>query len=205
MLRRWREIQRYSGRDPAIYAAVYHDFLAMNELFPELVPAPGARESAAARFSDFRDRMFAADQSAYMESLLMRQDKLTMAASVEARVPFAHMPLARVVNRFVHAIRAPGGETKPLLKAIAEAVLPRELIYRRKVGLNLPLERWLDDADALGRYLDLLAEPNARLATYCEPSGLRATVEAFRAGRRARLAPMAHLVNMELWLRSLPA
>ena len=82
-LQRWREIQRYSGRDPAIFGAVYHDFMALNELFPELVPVPGAREAAAMRFSDFRERMFAVDQAAYLPSLLMRQDKMAMAASVE--------------------------------------------------------------------------------------------------------------------------
>jgi len=204
-LQRWREIQRYSGHDPAVYGAVYHDFLALNEMFPELVPVPGARESAAARFTDFRERMFAADQSAYLASLLMRQDKMAMAASVEARVPFTHMPLARVVNRFPNDVRAPGGETKPLLKRIAEEYLPHELIYRRKVGLALPLDEWLTDATSLGRYLELLTEPGAQLAAYTEPRRLRDAVEAFRAGKRTRLPPMAHLVNMELWLRSLPA
>lgn len=203
-LQRWKEIQRYSGHDPAVYGAVYHDFLALNDMFPELVPAPGARESAAARFSDFRERMFAVDQSAYLASLLMRQDKMAMAASVEARVPFTHVPLARVVNRFPNDIRAPGGETKPILKRIAEAYLPRELIYRRKIGLALPLDEWLADATSLGRYLELLTEPGARLATYTEPRRLRDAVEAFRAGKRLHLPPLAHLVNMELWLRSLP-
>ncbi len=205
VLQRWREIQKYRGRDPAIYGAVYHDFLSLNDMFPDLVPAPGFRESAAARFADFRARMFAVDQSAYLGSLLMRQDKMSMAASVEARVPFTHMPLASVVNRFPNDVRAPGGETKLLLKRIAETYLPRELIYRRKIGLALPLDEWLADTASLGRYLELLTEPGARLATYTQPRRLREAVEAFRAGKRTDLPPLAHLINMELWLRSLPA
>ncbi len=202
-LQRYREIQRYVGRDPAIFGAVYHDFLALNEIFPCLVPKPGAREAAACRFRDFRDRMFAVDQTAYLESLLLRQDKMAMAASVEARVPFTHLPLARVVNRIPHRIRAPGGETKPLLKRIAERFLPSELIHRRKVGLVVPLTDWLADDRALGRYLSLLTEPDARLAAYADKPRLRAAVEAFRSGKRAALPPLDHLVNLELWLRDL--
>lgn len=205
VLQRWREIQRYSGRDPAIFGAVYHDFMALNRLFPDLVPAPGVREAAAARFSDFRDRMFAVDQTAYLPSLLMRQDKMAMAASVEARVPFTHMPLARVVNAFPAAVRAPGGETKPILKTVAEEFLPHDLIHRRKVGLALPLNQWLEDPAGLGRYLDHLTQPDSRLAAFTEPARLRDIVERFRRGERDRLPPLAHLVNLELWLRSLPA
>lgn len=204
-LQRWREIQRYSGRDPAIFGAVYHDFMALNALFPELVPAPGARESAAARFSDFRDRMFAVDQTAYLPSLLMRQDKMAMAASVEARVPFTHMPLAKVVNRFPAALRAPGGATKPILKTVAEEFLPHELIHRRKVGLALPLDDWLSDPRGLGRYIDLIVQPDSRLAEFTDLRALRKVVEQFRKGARQGLPPMAHLVNLEVWLRSLPA
>ena len=203
-LQRWREIQRYSGRDPAIFGAVYHDFMALNDLFPELVPVPGAREAAATRFSDFRERMFAVDQTAYLPSLVMRQDKMAMAASVEARVPFTHMPLARVVNRFPAALRAPGGKTKPILKSVAEEFLPHELIHRRKVGLALPLDEWLSDPKGLGRYLDFLVQPDSRLAEFADSKKLREIVERFRSGARDRMPPMAHLVNLELWLRSLP-
>jgi asparagine synthase (glutamine-hydrolysing) len=204
-LQRYREIERYSGRDPAIYSSVYHDIKALNEVFPALVPKPGGREEAASRFRHFRDRMFAVDQTAYLESLLLRQDKMAMAASVEARVPFTHLPLARIVNRIPHRIRAPGGETKPLLKRIAGRYLPRELVYRRKVGLVVPLNEWLADPSALGRYLELLTEPNSRLAAFADRAKLRNAVESFRAGQRRNLPPLEHFVNMELWLRSLPA
>lgn len=203
-LQRYREIQRYAGRDPAIYAAVHHDFLALHRLFPDLVPRPGARESASARFADFRSRMFAADQTAYLESLLMRQDKMAMAASVEARVPFTHLPLARVVNRFPHRVRAPGGETKPLLKKIAGRYLPQEILHRRKIGLNLPLDEWAADPKGLGRYVDLLVEPDSRLAEFADRKEFTAAIDAFRRGCRVGVPPIPHLINLELWLRSLP-
>jgi asparagine synthase (glutamine-hydrolysing) len=207
-LQRYREIERYAGRDPAIYGAVYHDFLSLHQLFPELVPKPGAREQASARFDDFRSRMFAADQTAYLESLLMRQDKMAMAASVEARVPFTHLPLAKVVNRIPHDHRAPGGDTKPILKSIAERYLPTNIIHRRKVGLNLPLDQWATDPKGLGRYLDLIVASDSRLAAFAERKQLSAVVDDFRQGRTDASngqPPIPHLINLELWLRSIPS
>jgi len=177
--------------------------LAVFDVFPDMIPGRGAREAVAARFQDFRSRMFAIDQSAYLESLLMRQDKLAMAASVEARVPFSHYPLARVVNRFANDLRAPGGVTKPILKQIAGPYLPADLLHRRKVGLTLPIYDWYQDSNGLGRYLELLTEPNSCLATYGDKRKLRQVVDSFRKGQRKGLPPVDSLVNIELWLRQI--
>ena len=203
LLDRYRAIRIYADHDPAIYAAVFADYLNLTEIFPELVARPGAREAAAARFSDFRDRMYAVDQTAYLESLLLRQDKMAMAASVESRVPFTHLPLAREVNRFPHALRTPGGTTKPLLKRFAENFFSHEFVHRRKVGLTLPLAEWLTDPTGLGRMLELLTEADARLAGFGDRAGLRALVERFRGGETAVGRILVHLINIELWLRSL--
>ena len=196
-------VRRLAGRDAAIYSAVYHDFHAMHRLFPGLAPKPGLREATSRRFADFRDRLFAVDQVAYLESLLVRQDKMSMAASVEARVPYVHVPMARVANSLPRRLRAPGGVTKPLLKRIAERFLDRDVIYRRKIGLWLPYDDWLTDSRGLGRYLDLLTDPNARLRAYAEPGVLSDAVARFRAGERQGIAPLWKVVNMEMWLRSL--
>ena len=74
-------------------------------LFPELIPSVDARRGVSRRFRDFRDRLLAVDQTAYLESLLVRQDKMSMSESVEARVPFVHLPLLKQVNQAFHAIR----------------------------------------------------------------------------------------------------
>lgn len=196
-------VKRLDGRDSAIYSAVYHNFNAMQAMFPGLVPAPGLREATSARFKDFRDRLFAIDQVSYLESLLVRQDKMSMAASVEARVPYVHLPLAKVVNRLPRDIRAPGGVTKPLLKRIAEKFLDNKLIYRRKIGLWLPYDDWLADPKGLGRYLDLLTDTDGRLRAYADPAALSNVVARFRSGERKGIPSMWMLVNVEMWLRSL--
>ncbi len=196
-------VKRLDGREATHYASVYHDFPAMHRLFPGLVPAPGHRGDVSRRFTDFRDRLLAVDQSCYLESLLVRQDKMAMAASVESRVPFVHLPLARVVNRLPHKVRVPGGVTKPLLKAIGERYLPRALLDRRKVGLTLPYKDWLLREDSLGRFLSDLAAPNSCLGSYTDRNRLSAAVDAFRRGDQTGLPDLVRLVNVETWLRSL--
>lgn len=198
-------IKRLAGVDAAAFGGVYHDIQAMRSLFPGLTPVPGARETVSGRFGRFVDRLFAVDQTAYLESLLVRQDKMAMAASVEARVPFVHMPLARVLNRIPRRLLAPGdGQTKPLLKKIAEDYVPHDILYRRKVGLRLPVGEWLADDTALGRFLPDLTESDARLADYTDRSRLRQAVEDFRAGQPGAAQIVMQLVNLETWLRNLP-
>jgi asparagine synthase (glutamine-hydrolysing) len=116
-----------------------------------------------------------------------------------------HLPLARVANALPRGVRAPGGVTKPLLKKIAARYLDHDAVYRRKIGLWLPYDDWLADADGLGRYLDLLAEPNGRLRAYADGPALTGAVERFRAGARRGIPSMWMLVNTEMWLRSLEA
>jgi asparagine synthase (glutamine-hydrolysing) len=200
-------LKKLAGKDAAAEASNYFDTSLIAEAFPDLLPAPGARGEASRRFSSFLERMFAIDQSAYLDSLLMRQDKVSMAASVEARVPFTHMPLVRIINAIPPRLRAPGDTTKPILKAVAERHLPRDLVRRRKVGLVLPVADWLADPAALGRYVDDLGAPNGLLRAFGTSRGVGRIVERFRKGEAARSVsgPLFRLVNMELWLRSLAA
>lgn len=201
-----KSVRRLRGLDRAVHGSVYGDFEDLCRLFPDILPAPrGERDVASARFNDFRDRLFAVDQTAYLESLLVRQDKMSMASSVEARVPFVHMPLLRLVNAMPHPTRAPGGVTKPVLKALAERYLGHDLVHRRKVGLTLPYGRWLGDAKGLGRYIDLLADPNARIRDYAEGKRLDAIVSRARSKTTSNLDDVFKLINLELWMRSVKA
>ena len=198
-------IRRVAGLDGPAYASVQVDPRAMHRLFPALIPGAGERERVSARFRGFRARLLAVDQSAYLESLLVRQDKMAMAASVEPRVPFVHLPLARVLNRLPHNLRVPGGVTKPLLKAIGERYLPHDLLYRRKVGLTLPFGDWLKDDRGLGRFLDDVVGPDSRLAAYGDRGRVIEAVERFRRGASDGVNNLVRLVNVETWLRSLHA
>lgn len=201
----FRSTRRLAGVDQAAYASVYHDFRSVSDVFPDLVPSPGAREAASAKFRDFRDRILAVDQTAYLESLLLRQDKISMAASMEARVPFVHLPLARFLNATPLDFRIPGGETKPVLKALARRYLPDELIDRRKIGLWMPYDKWFGRGGDGEGLFDTLAETTGRLRGYADSRRFDNFLATLRSAGRSKGLILQRLIEMETWLRSLPA
>ncbi len=76
------------------------------------------------------------------ELILMRTDKMTMAASIEGRVPFLDRTVVEFMMRVPMKFKYANGQTKYILKKVAESMLPRDIIYRQKVGFSTPLTRW---------------------------------------------------------------
>jgi asparagine synthase (glutamine-hydrolysing) len=76
------------------------------------------------------------------ELLLMRVDKMTMATSVEARVPFLDHELVEFGIALPPNMKVRGGVGKYLLKKAVEGILPREIIYRKKQGFGAPVAEW---------------------------------------------------------------
>ena len=199
----FKTIKKYNGKDIAVQSSVYVDNQVLQKIFPSLLPSSSHRQIVSSKFKDFRTRLFAIDQTAYLQSLLVRQDKMSMAASVETRVPFTHLPLAKLVNGISHNIRVPGEITKPILKKIALKHFSEKFVNRRKNGLLLPYEKWCDDPKALGRYLNLLTDSDSKLAAFSEGNSLKKTVDRFRSGSKPERRHMMKLINIELWLREL--
>ena len=177
----FKTIRKLSGKEAAVKASVYGNTDVLFKIFPSLIPDYTYREAVSSKFNDFRSKMFAVDQTSYLQSLLVRQDKMSMAASVEARVPFVHLPLVEYVNKIPHQLRAPGGITKPILKKVTEKYLPKEFVNRRKIGLLLPYDKWCDDPNALGRYLDYLTDADSKLSRFTEGNKLEIAVDNFRS------------------------
>ena len=201
--RPFRGVRRLAGRDAAIYSSVHFDAAGMETIFDNLVVGPNSRLKASERFDSLVDRIFAVDQTSYLQSLLMRQDKVSMAASVEARVPFTSLKLARQMNSIPPTLRAPGGKTKRLLKAMADKHLPKELVHRRKVGLQLPLAEWLTDPNSLGRYIEDLTNSNSPVRAFANDVELDKAINEFRSGKKVLGKTLFRVVNFDIWLRSL--
>ncbi len=86
------------------------------------------------------------------ELLLMRVDKMTMATSVEGRVPFldhAHVEFAFQVST---ALKYKDGITKYILKKACEGILPNDVIYRKKVGFGTPAAHWFKQGSYFKSY-----------------------------------------------------
>jgi asparagine synthetase B (glutamine-hydrolysing) len=194
-------MHRLIGRDAAVTSSIYVDPAQFETMAGRRLGEIESRIGASRRFPDMRRRIYAVDRMNYLDSLLLRQDKMSMAASVEARVPFVHRPLSSVVDRIPREVMSPGGETKPVLKQIAENYLPTSLVRRRKIGLTLDYRAWLRDQNGMGRFLDWLEAPDAALGSFLDRRQLK---DATAAARNGLPGPEPfRLVNVEVWLRTL--
>jgi asparagine synthase (glutamine-hydrolysing) len=98
------------------------------------------------------------------ELLLMRADKMSMAASVEAREPYLDHALVECMLTIPWHIRCREGQTKYLLKKVAEEFLPHDIVYRPKVGFAAPTHRWIEHGTYFKPYFENLAHDAQRSA-----------------------------------------
>jgi asparagine synthase (glutamine-hydrolysing) len=163
--------------------------------------APFRRALAASSATDPLNRMLDVDLQLWLtDDLLMKMDKMSMAASVEARVPLLDNPLIDWALRLEPRHKIRGLEGKVLLKRLARKLLPREVVDRPKVGFTVPLAPWFR-----GEMRELLTEtllsPTCMGRGYYEPAVLRGLVDDHVQGRRDRSRELWTLLTLELWHR----
>jgi len=86
------------------------------------------------------------------ELLLMRVDKITMATSVEARVPFLDHHLVEYAMALPRSLKVQGESGKHVLKRALEGILPRDILYEKKRGFGAPVREWF--REGLGSWFD---------------------------------------------------
>jgi len=132
------------------------------------------------------------------ELLLMRVDKITMAASVEARVPFLDHHLVEYALSLSRTLKVEGASGKHILKRALEGVLPRDVLYRPKRGFGAPIHGWLKGGD--GSLLDehLLNSPMRR-RDFLDYDFVARLVEEHRRGAHDWSFHLWSLLNLSLW------
>ena len=88
-------------------------------------------------------RLLYADVKTYLQELLMKQDQMSMAASIESRVPFLDHPLTEWVAALPQNMKLRGTTTKWILRAAMKDRLPAPILDRKKMGFPVPVGTWL--------------------------------------------------------------
>jgi asparagine synthase (glutamine-hydrolysing) len=148
------------------------------------------------------DRMLDVDVRLWLsDDLLIKMDKMSMAASVEARVPLLDLPLVEWAMRLGDEHKVKGLEGKVLLKRLARRLLPAEVVDRPKVGFSVPLSPWFR-GELKPLLHDTLLDRRCLERGWYEPAALRATVDDHLSGRRDRARELWTLLTLELWHRA---
>lgn len=92
--------------------------------------------------------------------MLMKVDKMSMAVSLEARVPLLDHVLAEFVATIPWHLKVNGSTTKHILKKTMSRILPHEILYRKKQGFNVPLNEWFRN-DLVSLASSILLDPKS--------------------------------------------
>ncbi|HEY4216034.1 MAG TPA: asparagine synthase (glutamine-hydrolyzing) [Gemmatimonadaceae bacterium] len=164
-------------------------------------PPAHDEDLAAAPFESPMRRALLFDQTSWLpDNLLERGDRMMMAASVEGRMPFMDIELAKLAARLPDQFLLGRRGGKAVLRAAMDRVLPKKIIARKKVGFRVPFNAWFrgPQRDLLK---DHLVSSDSRVAGLCNRGVLRQLVDDHVDGRQNNEKILWSLVNLDMFLR----
>ena len=186
----------FLGRDGASWPSFYFDnfYSAFSAAEQGGLLTPRARELGGNAYAgsmaywdkssgDPLHRLLYTDIHTYMVELLMKQDQMSMAASIESRVPFLDHVLVEFTARIPSRYSIQGLSGKHILKLAVEDLLPHSIVHRQKMGFPTPWAYWLagpqlDDLESM------ISEPRTLERGLIERDAVRRLFAEHRAGRR---------------------
>jgi asparagine synthase (glutamine-hydrolysing) len=203
----------FVGTDGASWPSFYFDnfYSAFSAAEQGELLTPRARELSGDAYAgsmaywdkssgDLLHRLLYTDIRTYMVELLMKQDQMSMAASIESRVPFLDHVLVEFTARIPAQYSIQGLSGKHILKSAVEDLLPDSIVHRRKMGFPTPWAYWL-----AGPQLDdletMLLEPRTLERGLIKRDAVQKLFAEHRAGRRDNGDRIWRLLNLETWQR----
>jgi len=209
-----RKVRKLSGYMPLSIreaAALNSSFINWNTVSPLLIDDYDLSAILEKRlgltdltgFSSDRalDYLYRVELRTYLVSILNRQDKMSMAASIESRVPFLDHRLVEWALGLNSHLKHGKLGNKLIVKKLGEKWLPKEVIYRQKSGFGVPLSIWFREKNGLGRYLDLLTADDCRVGRFVNIDNLRKLIRDHLSGNADNSELIWTLMNLELWYR----
>jgi asparagine synthase (glutamine-hydrolysing) len=211
-----RPVRRFADRSflalpPGPRSLFYENFAVFTRPLQEMLLADAealaARDPYAAGLAFYQeasggvlDRMSRADLQTYLVELLMKQDQMSMAASIESRVPFLDHEFVEQMMAIPARFKLRGWQTKAVLRAALEDLVPRPILARRKMGFPVPIGRWLR-----GSQWPLVQEwvlsGRALSRGHFQPREIQRLAHEHREGRANHGDKLWLLMNLELWQR----
>jgi asparagine synthase (glutamine-hydrolysing) len=202
---RLHKLNRYAAAEPEdilLYNSSYLRPDVVAGIAPDLPAFEGdyrreCLEASAALGLDPVARLSLLDQETFLVSILHRQDKMSMAASIESRVPFMDYRVVEFANRLPTEHKIRRGSGKAIVKDVARASLPAPIVDRRKSGFGVPLNRWFRADDGLGARI--VALPDSPAADAFDRTALRKVITEHRAGTCDHSEALWTILNLCTW------
>ena len=151
--------------------------------------------------STFLDRLLYTDIKTYLVELLMKQDQMSMATSIESRVPFLDHKLVEYAAALPDDWKLQGWTTKRVLREAMKGLLPESILNRPKMGFPVPFAGWTRGAWN-GVVREVLLDRRSRERGLIDPMAVDRLLRDHRMGRTEGGDRLWTLLNLELWHRT---
>src|SRR5437868_2142444 len=141
-------------------------------------------------------------RSSLPDELLMYADKLSMAHSLEVRVPYLDRTVVEYVQRLEADFKIRGGTRKWLHRQVCQSYLPQHILKRKKRGFAVNVvDKWFHSS-LNGELPEMLLDESSLMFDLLKPESVRQLLKAHRSGRQDNHKLLFSLVMFEQWLRS---
>jgi len=191
----WRvvlsEAQKLELYTPAVRERLA-DAAPPDRYFSEAFDRPGPRDTLA--------RLMRIDASVFLpDDLMIKNDRMSMAHSLEARVPFTDPELTEFMSTVPSRLKLPGLRKKHVLRRALSGLLPQEILDKKKVGLEMPYSRWFrtELKDLVDTYL---GRARIEASGLFQPAAVQRLIDDHQAGRVDHGRALWGLLNYMMWL-----
>jgi len=140
-------------------------------------------------------------RSSLPDELLMYADKLSMAHSLEARVPYLDRTVVEFAQRLKASFKVRGRERKWLHRRVCEKFLPRQILKRKKRGFAVNVvDDWFQNS-AQGKVTEMLRDNTSLMYSLLDPAPVKKLLEDHQSHRQDNHKLLFSLVMFEQWLR----
>jgi len=134
------------------------------------------------------------------DDLLLLTDRMTMATSLECRVPFLDHELVEFAARMPSTLKIRGRKLKYVLKKALAGILPENILHRQKRGFGAPMGAWIR-GELAPLVKHLLSAESVEQRALLDPEIVATTIAAHEARREDHTDHLLALINLELWCR----
>ena len=210
-----RRLERTFLYLPTDLDTIYFDnFAVFGRAYQSAVLAPAMREQlrgidpyathheklARTGATSLLNRLLYADTKTYLHELLMKQDQMSMAASIESRVPFLDHPLVEFAAALPLRMKLRGVTTKYILREAMKSSLPPEILTRKKMGFPVPVGAWF--AGAFRHVIDeFVLSPRCAARGLFDMNAISSMADRHMRGEQKHDQRLWALVNLEIWQR----
>jgi len=193
---RWMMFLSRRGKS-RLYSAGFQEQLGGIE---EVCGQPPFREvfEKMPAFDSITGELFLDLKTYLADDIMVKVDRMSMAASLEAREPLLDHKLVEFVFGLDGRLKLHGLTTKWIFKKTMERLLPRENIYRPKEGFSIPIKHWLRE-ELRDLMQDHLSEKRIKEAGFFSPEPVRRMMAAHLAGRKNYSHQLWALLVFEIW------